>query len=91
LATKRKKETTLSDPNPPLSEDQLAEFVGAGAKALALIANRLGPKLTHNWWRNNEAMQRAFLTALCPPAQDIKAPQLKFGPQDEASLDTHLR
>jgi hypothetical protein len=26
-----------------LFDDQLAEFVGAGAKALALIANRLGP------------------------------------------------
>ena len=46
-----------------LSDDQLAEFVDAGAKALTLIANRLGPKLTQNWSRNNEAMQRAFLFA----------------------------
>ena len=63
----------MSNPETALSDDQLAEFVGAGAKALALIANRLGPKLTHNWSRNNEAIQRAFLITLCPPTQDMKA------------------
>jgi hypothetical protein len=31
-------------------------------------------------------MQRAFLTALCPPAQDIEARQLKLAPQDDPSL-----
>ena len=76
----------MSDPETALSDEQLAEFVGAGAKALALIANRLGPKLTHNWSRNNEAMQRAFLTALCPPAQDMKALAEARMPQLEKSL-----
>lgn len=50
-----------------LSEGQTAEFVGAGTKALILIANRLGPDLAHNWAGNGEAMQRAFLGALMPP------------------------
>lgn len=94
LPTERKKGTTLSDHETGLSDDQLAEFVGAGAKALALIANRLGPKLTHHWSRNNEAMQRVFLTALCPPPQDMKAPaeatvpQPRSAPHGEPSLDT---
>ena len=51
-----------------LSEGQLAEFLGAGTKALTLIANQLGPDLTDNWARNSGAMQKAFLSALCPLA-----------------------
>lgn len=47
-----------------LTEGQLAEFLGAGVKALALIANDLGPELTHNWSNNGQAMQRAFLSVL---------------------------
>jgi hypothetical protein len=84
----------LSNHETALSDDQLAEFVDAGAKALALIANRLGPKLTHHWSRNNEAMHRAFLAALCPSAQDMKAsaeatvPQPKSAPHGVPSLDT---
>lgn len=49
-----------------LTEGQLAEFLGAGVKALALIANDLGPELTHNWSNNGHAMQRVFLSALAP-------------------------
>ncbi len=47
-----------------LTEGQLAEFLGAGVKALTLIANALGPELTHNWSNNGQAMQRAFLSVL---------------------------
>jgi hypothetical protein len=47
-----------------LTEGQLAEFLGAGVKALTLIANYLGPELTHNWSNNGQAMQRAFLSVL---------------------------
>ena len=56
-----------------LSEGQLAEFLGAGTKALTLIANQLGPDLTDNWARNSGAMQKAFLSALCPLAAPMPA------------------
>ncbi|MBI3304741.1 hypothetical protein HYZ80_00210 [Candidatus Parcubacteria bacterium] len=52
-----------------LTEGQTAEFVGAGTKALILIANRLGPNLADKWAHNGEAMQRAFLGALMPPEE----------------------
>lgn len=53
-----------------LSEGQMAEFVGAGTKALILIANHLGPDRAGHWARNGEAMQRAFLGALLPPEEE---------------------
>lgn len=53
-----------------LTEGQMAEFLGAGVKALTLIANDLGPELTHNWSNNGQAMQRAFLSVLAPQQKE---------------------
>lgn len=63
-----------------LNEGQTAEFVGAGTKALILIANHLGPDLAGNWAQNGEAMQRAFLGALMPP-EEKPAPAVIEVPQ----------
>lgn len=63
-----------------LNEGQTAEFVGAGTKALILIANQLGPDLAGKWARNGEAMQRAFLGALLP-SEEKPAPAVIEFPQ----------
>ncbi len=58
-----------------LTEGQLAEFLGAGVKALSLISNNLGPELAHNWANNGQAMQHAFLSVLAPQEQEKKENQ----------------
>jgi hypothetical protein len=63
----------MSDPGTPLSEEQLAEFVSAGTKALTLIAKRLGPDLAKRWAQNGAEMQRAFLAALLRPTETAPA------------------
>lgn len=55
-----------------LTEGQLAEFLGAGVKALTLIANDLGSELAHNWANNGQAMQHAFISALAPLEREQK-------------------
>jgi len=50
-----------------LKEGQLAEFVGAGTKALILISAKLGPRLTHIWANNGKAMEHAFLSVFASP------------------------
>lgn len=52
-----------------LTEGQLAEFVGAGTKALILIANKLGPEVIRKWANKGEAMEQAFMQALAPEPQ----------------------
>ena len=49
-----------------LTEEQLAEFIGNGAKALALIAGKLGPQRTHYWDGKSGLMQERLLKALTP-------------------------
>ena len=49
-----------------LTEGQFAEFMGNGSKALALIANKLGPQRTHYWDSKSELMQKRMLKALMP-------------------------
>lgn len=47
-----------------LTEGSLASFVGAGAKAFATIASRLGPDRVNYWGRNrDEDLQRTILEA----------------------------
>ena len=72
----------MSDRGTALSEGQLAEFVGAGARALTLIAAQLGPELAENWSRNGEAMQKAFLSVLGPSAETAPA---ALGPSMETA------
>lgn len=45
---------------------QLAAFLGAGTKALALIADDLSPELLKRWTRDGMGMQSAFLKAFSP-------------------------
>ncbi len=53
--------------NPPLSEGQLAHFLGEGTKALTPIANRLGTEVVGSWSGNGKAMQSALFEALDQP------------------------
>lgn len=52
-----------------LREGQLAEFVGAGTKALILIANKLGPELVRKWANNGKAMEQVLMQALASEAK----------------------
>ncbi len=46
------------------TEGQLAEFLGAGVKALTLIASSLGPKRLEHWSRNGAELEKRFIQAL---------------------------
>lgn len=59
----------MQDHGTALSDGQLANFLSAGAKALVLIANDLGPELADGWSRNSEAMQKTLLAALRPTVE----------------------
>lgn len=53
-----------------LTDGQLAEFLGNGTRALALIASRLGPQHAHYWDGKSEEMQERLLKALTPTLLD---------------------
>ena len=51
----------------PYTEGQLAEFIGEGTRALALIASRLGFERMGYWSdKRSEEMQKVLLAALAP-------------------------
>src|SRR6516225_1197071 len=65
----------MSTHGTPLSTGQRANFLAAGAKALALIADELPKGFAAGWAHNGEAMQKALLSilsvqpgAFCEPA-----------------------
>ena len=68
----------MSQHGTALNEWQMADFVGAGMKALILVAGRLGPELARNWAKNGPAMEGAFLSALMPSEEQID-PQVGKG------------
>lgn len=61
----------------------MAEFVGAGTKALILVANKLGSERTNHWAQNGEAMECAFLGVLMSFRIPIPADGVEF----ELTLD----
>ncbi len=57
----------MPNQGPSLTEEDLADFVGAGTRVLIRIAAKLDPALARKWTHDRKGMEAAFLLVLRPP------------------------